>query len=400
MPVPLEKCPWCGATFKPDSFHLHPDQDHAEELRITCLGHDCDFTGDRALPIHMVDEPIYNRLPCFLIATVDKFAGMPWKGEIAKLFGRVKSFKRSFGFLGDCDGETSVELDEYLPPPELIIQDELHLISGPLERSPACTRQRSRACVATRTRMFQRSCHQRPRCGRATDQICALFGRGSVQIFPPPGPNRNDSFFAMTVSASTIPARLYLGVGAQGRSAKRVLLKTYVAIMSAVYRLYQLTGGTSNLENPADPYMTMLGYFNSLRELGGTRRLIEDELTSRLTQYGKRRRLNDSDSPFVDREIGREVQELTSRYSTDKVAAAKDALNRPFREEGGVDVALATNMISVGLDILRLGLMAVFAQPKMTSEYIQATSRVGRRGQAGSNHHHFQHQPPSRPLTL
>ena len=123
----------------------------------------------------------------------------------------------------------------------------------------------------------------------------------------------------------------------------------------------------------------MLGYFNSLRELGGTRRLIEDELTSRLTQYGKRQRLNDSDSPFVDREIGREVQELTSRYSTDKVAAAKDALNRPFREEGGVDVALATNMISVGLDILRLGLMAVFAQPKMTSEYIQATSRVGRR---------------------
>ena len=160
---------------------------------------------------------------------------------------------------------------------------------------------------------------------------------------------------------------------------KRVLLKTYLAIMSAAYRLYQQNGGTSNLENPADPYMTMLGYFNSLRDLGGTRRLIEDELTSRLTQYGKRQRLNDSDSPFVDREIGREVQELTSRYSTDKVAAAKDALNRPFREEGGVDVALATNMISVGLDILRLGLMAVFAQPKMTSEYIQATSRVGRR---------------------
>ena len=41
--------------------------------------------------------------------------------------------------------------------------------------------------------------------------------------------------------------------------------------------------------------MTMLGYFSSLRELGGTRRLIEDELTSRLTQYGKRQRLNDTE---------------------------------------------------------------------------------------------------------
>ena len=189
-----------------------------------------------------------------------------------------------------------------------------------------------------------------------------------MQIFPPPGPNRNDSFFAKTVSASMIPARLYLGVAAQGRSAKRVLLKTYLAIMSAAYRLYLESGGASNPENPADPYMTMLGYFSSLRELGGTRRLIEDELTSRLTQYGKRQRLNETNSPFADRELRFEIQELTSRYSTDKVAAAKDALNRPFRETGGVDVALATNMISVGLDIPRLGLMAVFAQPKMTSE--------------------------------
>ena len=86
----------------------------------------------RCFPIHMVDEPIYKRLPSFLIATVDKFAAMPWKGEVAKLFGRVKSYKRGVGFLGDCDVETGIEMESYLPPPELIIQDELHLISGPL----------------------------------------------------------------------------------------------------------------------------------------------------------------------------------------------------------------------------------------------------------------------------
>jgi hypothetical protein len=378
-PVPLEKCPWCGASFTPDSFHLHPDQDNAEELRITCLGDDCAFIGDRILPIHMVDEPIYQRLPSFLIATVDKFAGMPWKGEIAKLFGRVKSFKRGAGFLGDCDGETGVEMDAYLPPPELVIQDELHLISGPLGTIAGLFETAIESLCRDRNQNVPKIVSSTATVRRATDQIGALFGRSSVQIFPPPGPNRNDSFFAVTVSASTVPARLYLGVAAQGRSAKRVLLKTYLAIMSAAYRLYQQCGGALDPENPVDPYMTMLGYFSSLRELGGTRRLIEDELTSRLTQYGKRRRLDDTDSPFADREMRHDIQELTSRYSTAKVAEAKDALNRPFDASGGVDVALATNMISVGLDIPRLGLMAVFAQPKMTSEYIQATSRVGRR---------------------
>ena len=148
--------------------------------------------------------------------------------------------------------------------------------------------------------------------------------------------------------------------------------------MSAAETLYRDNGGQRVADNPADPYMTMLGYFNSLRELGGTRRLIEDELTSRLHQYGKRKRLGEVESPFSDRPDLSEALELTSRYSTSKVSEAKDALNRPFREPGSVDIALATNMISVGLDIPRLGLMAVFAQPKMTSEYIQATSRVGR----------------------
>ena len=378
-PVPLEKCPWCGTSFTPDSFHLHPDQDNALELHITCLGDNCEFTGDRTLPMHMVDEPIYARLPGFLIATVDKFAGMPWKGEIAKLFGRVKSYQRGIGFWGDCDGDTGVELDEYLPPPELVIQDELHLISGPLGTIAGLFETAIESLCRDKNRNLPKIVSSTATVRRASDQIRALFGRGGVQIFPPPGPNRNDSFFAVTEPAARTPARLYLGVAAQGRSAKRVLLKTYLAIMSAAYRLYQQEGGATHVDNPADPYMTMLGYFSSLRELGGTRRLIEDELTSRLTQYGKRQRLNDADSPFADRELRDEVQELTSRYSTDKVAAAKDALNRPFDQSGGVDVALATNMISVGLDIPRLGLMAVFSQPKMTSEYIQATSRVGRR---------------------
>ena len=132
----------------------------------------------------------------------------------------------------------------------------------------------------------------------------------------------------------------------------------------------------------ADPYMTAVCYFNALRELGGARRIVEDEVRTKLREYGsKRRRLDPPDTPFADRRLRAEdgIIELTSRVSTDQVAAAKAALEQACNGAGsGVDVALATNMISVGLDITRLGLMLVQGQPKTAAEYIQATSRVGR----------------------
>jgi hypothetical protein len=137
-------------------------------------------------------------------------------------------------------------------------------------------------------------------------------------------------------------------------------------------------GGKRNKDNPADPYMTLLGYFNSLRELGGSRRIVEDEVSTRLWGYGDRKREGEADGPFAERKIAYEVVELTSRVGTDDVAEAKYRLALPFHEDKRVDVAIATNMISVGLDITRLGLMVVLGQPKTSAEYIQATSRVGR----------------------
>jgi hypothetical protein len=124
--------------------------------------------------------------------------------------------------------------------------------------------------------------------------------------------------------------------------------------------------------------MTLLGYFNSLRELGGARRLVEDEVGNRLMGYANRKRVGEAEGLFDSRKIATDVVELTSRVSTDKVSEAKRRLDLPFIEKDHVDVALATNMISVGLDITRLGLMVVYGQPKTSSEYIQATSRVGR----------------------
>lgn len=157
------------------------------------------------------------------------------------------------------------------------------------------------------------------------------------------------------------------------------MLRAALALLSAGQTAWEQAGGKSGRLNPADPYMTLLSYFNSLRELGGSRRIIEDEVRTRLAEYGRRRRLEPEDKLFVNRDLFRkEVLELTSRESTDRVAEAKRRLALDFHEGESIDVAIATNMISVGLDIVRLGLMMVLGQPKTSAEYIQATSRVGR----------------------
>lgn len=380
-PIPLENCPWCGAKFGSQSFRLFPSESNPKDLRITCVNAQCAFTGDQQLPVLAVDEPIYRRLPCFLIATVDKFAALPWIGASGKLFGLVNRYDQDGFYSAAEPGSGKAQsLGGPLLPPGLIIQDELHLISGPLgtiagvyetaigrlaERDlPDGAKLRPKIIASTAT------------VRQADAQIQALFARGNSTIFPPAGPDRRDSFFAQTRPSSHTPARLYVGVGAQGRSLKVVLLRTMLALLSAGQWLYRNAGGKVH-DNPIDPYMTLLGYFNSLRELGGSRRIVEDEVTSQLRRYSSRKRHDPQDDLFIKREIG-EPLELTSRVSTNQVADVKRRLTQAFSENDHVDIALATNMISVGLDITRLGLMVVHGQPKMSSEYIQATSRVGR----------------------
>ncbi|HYN42107.1 MAG TPA: helicase-related protein, partial [Thermoanaerobaculia bacterium] len=379
--IPLESCPWCGTAFGPPSFSLVPTADRPLDLRVVCLNRRCEFTGNRPLPILTVDEPIYRRLPAFLIATVDKFASLPWVGDVGALFGKVDRHDGE-GFYGPCDPGRGTKLEKGLLPPELIIQDELHLISGPLGTMAGlyeiavdrlATREEAGKRIAPKVIASTATIR------RAEAQVRALFGRSAVYVFPPPGPDRRDSFFARTVSQSEKEPRTYVGLSAQGRSLKVLLLRSYLALLGASQRLYEEAGGAGpDGKNPADPYMTLLGYFSSLRELGGTRRIVEDEVAAQAARRSERRRVGAGRAEFRDRAIQQEVVELTSRESTAKVARAKERLALPFVEKDHVDVALATNMISVGLDITRLGLMVVLGQPKTTSEYIQATSRVGR----------------------
>jgi len=404
-PIPIDDCPWCGTQLGKSSiqddrpakiqgvFKLLPNNDNPEELRVSCRNRSCEFSGDNFLPLVAVDEMLYKRLPAFVISTVDKFAALPWIGSTGKLFGQVSFFREGKGFIGPSDPPSEhagIPLTEGLDPPDLIIQDELHLISGPLGSisglyesiiDELSTKQKDK--VILRPKIIASTATVK----RATQQLRALFARSTnPAVFPAPGPDRKDSFFSKTVPVTDANGRIYVGVSAPGRNLKALMLRVSLAVMATSQKLYkeeekllkQLPGSDLG-DNPVDPYMTLLGYFNTIKELGVTRRLIEEEVTSQLTTYNLRKRFKGDISPrYAKRKIDNIPLELTSRVPTSEVSETKARLALKFSEPRKVDTALATNMISVGLDITRLGLMVILGQPKTTSEYIQASSRVGR----------------------
>jgi hypothetical protein len=395
-PHQITACPWCGTEIRGGE-HIRVEMYPSGRARtiISCgdkLGR-CEFSRakspDEGLPVAVVDEEIYRRPPSMLIATVDKFAQMAWTGEVQTLFGEVSGFCPRHGFrspeLQDADmhqaaaGRPAVRTEPCpkLRPPDLIIQDELHLISGPLGSLVGIyegaiddlatwevngTKVRPKVVASTAT------------VRRAQGQVNALFMR-DVRVFPPPGLEAGHNFFSREVEVcEKAPGRLYVGICAPGRRLKAALIRVYVAVLAAGQTLYETYG------NAADSLLTAVGYFTSLRELGGMRRLVDDDVRSRLTQIAARglrpRRLMLPDA----------VEELTSRVSAVDIPKLLDKMYRRFPPFGQnappgqrpVDVLLATNMLSVGIDVGRLGLMVVAGQPKSTSEYIQATSRVGR----------------------
>jgi hypothetical protein len=390
-PVPIEECPWCGHALDHQSFGVVPDKTAPHHLEIGCAATACAFTrANGGLPIVAVDETIYRRLPAFIVATLDKFANLPWIGQAGALLGGADRYDPN-GFYGPTERNVGERLGGALLPPDLIIQDELHLVGGPLGTMAGlyetaieglCLRDEGGTTV--RPKIVASTATVR----EARNQVEALFGRSKTSIFPPPGPYRSDSFFARTIPASeATPGRDYLGIAAPAGNAKATMRRVWLALLGAAILAYRDAKRAAEAagaplrsgENPADPYLTVLGYFNSLRELGGARRVLEEEVQNTVRRYGTRRRRTEASSLFLSRKYMRNVVELTSRVSTSDVSAARRRLGLPFEQaKERVDMAIATNMISVGLDIPRLGLMVVHGQPIQTAEYIQATSRIGR----------------------
>lgn len=393
-PHQFQACPWCGAAINPGQ-HITVEHYPAGRARtlIYCgdsLGQ-CEYSRrkspDEGLPLVVVDEEIYRRPPSMLIATVDKFAQMAWQGAVQTLFGQVAGYCPRHGFRSpELEDTNSHQAAGKLPavqtlphallrPPDLIIQDELHLISGPLGSLvgiyEGAVDQLSTWEVdgkKIRPKVIASTATVR----RAQAQVKALFNR-QVRVFPPPGLEAGANFFSSELPVSdAAPGRLYMGACAPGRRLKAALIRVYVAALAAGQTLYEKYG------DDADGFMTAVGYFSSLRELGGMRRLVDDDVRSRLTQVNarglKKRNLR----------LPQAVEELTSRKSATEIPEVLERMKCRFPPLGQtapkppIDVLLATNMLSVGVDVGRLGLMIVAGQPKATSEYIQATSRVGR----------------------
>lgn len=406
-PYQLTACPWCGSAIEAGKHLDVKPYPHGSARTLTYCGDkfgQCLFSkrqaAEEGLPVVVVDEEIYRRLPTLLIATVDKFAQMPWKGEIQMLFGQVSSFCERHGFKSSgIEDSTSHPKSKFgmpaaktvehpqLRPPDLVIQDELHLISGPLGTlvglyetaiDQLCTWESNgkkiRPKVIASTATIK----------NADVQVRSLFLR-TVSIFPPPGLDVRDNFFSMQREPSPEEfGRRYIGICAPGRRLKAALIRVYVAYLCSAQSLYEKYG------KQGDPWMTLVGYFNSMRELGGMRRLVDDDVFSRCRKQDRR--------GLAKRYFGGEyLSELTSRMRSEDIPQILDRLesgfdpeldrirseklkNKDFKDlpKRPLDVLLATNMISVGVDVKRLGLMVVAGQPKATAEYIQATSRVGR----------------------
>lgn len=395
-PLQLTMCPWCGSA-------LNVGQDvkrDSKRWRTLTYCSDpygfCPFTdgrsGGEGIPVVTVDEEIYRLLPSFIIATVDKFAQLPWRGPLHLLFGRTYARCTRHGFRSrDLDATPNrIEADSHkavdrlpeaktilcgrLRPPDLIIQDELHLISGPLGTmvglyETAVDRLASVKIDGqiVRPKIIASTATIR----RASIQANALFQR-RLGVFPPSILDIDDNFFSEQVEPSEkAPDRRYVGVCARGHRLKAAEARLVMALLAAAQLLFEKYGAA------ADPYMTVVGYFSSLRELAGMRRLLDDDVQQRLPKaarrgLGKRSRLLS-------------IAELTSRMRSDQIPQVLDRLGLPHvpgakksMSSGPFDVVLATNMISVGVDVPRLGLMLTVGQPKSTAEYIQATSRVGR----------------------
>ena len=390
-PAQLTFCPWCGSTIR-EGGDIHVDRD--EGRTAICCGDPlqvCEFShGKRktGLPVVVVDTEIYHRPPSMLIGTVDKFAMMAWRGETRTLFGRAKQECPRHGLLwpdSECSGNhnrkakhpgTTVQSIAPLRPPDLIIQDEFHLISGPLGTMVGLYETAIDELSAwklddmtIRPKVVASTATVR----KAEQQVKHVFLR-KVAVFPPHGLDIEDNFFSVQRPVAEKPGRLYLGICSPGSSRPAVLIRLYVALLTSAQSLFDRFGPA------ADPYMTLVGYFNSLRELGGMRRLAEDDVQTRAfrVQMSRVRR------PGLSQRSITNVDELTSRVSSKQIPKKLDQLEVKFKttwargETRALDVVLATNMLSVGVDVNRLGLMAVNGQPKSTAEYIQATSRVGR----------------------
>ena len=347
------KCPWCGTKLVKDDLNgrLVGEWGYAmgsgKHFYMFCPHEDCDFT--KLLPIQIIDDELYASPPTLLFGTVDKFAMMAWDGRVGAFFGQHSDNRA----------------------PELIIQDELHLISGALGTIVGLY-ETAVDGLASMKGVKPKVIASTATIRRAKEQCSVLYNREVVQ-FPAPGLDAEDSFFAkedVIDHASEKFGRKYVGIMPSGRTKAMTEIRSMAALLQKVY--------TMNLPDAVkDKLWTLTVYFNSLKDLGKASTLIDDNVKDFIHRTANR--------IFTQSRYIVNSDELTSRVSTTELNETLDKLEKiEYSKENmeakryASNVLLATNMISVGIDVARLNVMLMVGQPKLTSEYIQASSRVGR----------------------
>ncbi|MDZ5781889.1 helicase-related protein [Marinococcus luteus] len=362
----VTRCPWCGCEIgkievkgskNTESKIIGFKKINDNHLIVACPDKECDFHDE--LPVYFVDETIYKKQPTFLIGTIDKFVQLTWKPEARKLFGLNERGER------------------FVSPPQIIVQDELHLISGPLGTMAGLYEVLiEELCIDDRGQK-----PVKPKIISATatikeyeEQVKCLFGRTKASLFPTPGIDIDDSFFskvAVDNNEKPMPGREYIGVFTSRVGVLMAQVMTYSAILQKTEMLP---------EERKDPFWTLLSFYNSLRDLGAGLSLFNSDIPTYIDSLIKREGLKNR------RFLGAPL-ELTSRKQSNEISKTIDDLNVPYsvkdnkKRTKALNSCLASNIIEVGVDIDRLSLMGIIGQPKMTAQYIQVSGRVGRRPQ-------------------
>lgn len=337
------------------------------------------------IPALTVDDQVYQRCPSMVIATVDKFARLPYEPKASALFGNVSYYHSRWGYYREgCPPSTDsapARYSDHPPvnnlrqsvspfyPPDLILQDELHLIEGPLGSMVGiyetvidllASRQLDGSTIIPKYIASTATVRQ------AESQVRSLFNRHLVQ-FPPSGISADDRFFAVDTEIHPLDTRkagrLYVAVCAPGKGAQTPIVRIWSALLQGAAELASVS-----TPEAIDPFWTLVGYFNATRELAGALSLYRQDIPERMQYHaGAQARVLDENRRL----------ELSSRASSTNLPILLQKLE--FSLPQAQDSVFATSMFGTGVDIDRLSLMVVHGQPKTTASYIQATGRVGRK---------------------
>lgn len=343
-PMQISHCPYCGEPLFATDYKINSG------LRIMCPNRGCEY--HLGLPIYVIDEEIYEKRPTVLLSTADKFARIVWEEKTKNIFS--------------SDGR-------YLPP-ELIIQDELHLISGSLGSLDGIYEAAVEQLCTTKEGIRPKIIASTATVRNATCQIKRLYDRGMFQ-FPPNGLEIEDSFFARQASKEKRPIRKYVGICETGGNKLDALMRLFATLFWCLDCLKK----DGYDQRVIDQYWTIVGYFNTLKDLGSSSIVLMERVESYTEFLRTQKFKKQSEQMGLE---GAQIYgncELTSRKSTSEIRKVLDRLDISYPDERSYSYVLASNMLSVGIDINRLGIMAVYGQPKQHAEYIQATSRVGRK---------------------